>query len=587
MIFFRSRSCQALAALVLTLSLTQPVQAEKLSPEWQQQRDYYNVLSDDACEGDRNAYLKLYSAAVGEDNAVAANDLAWLYLTEHCAFTDDEDAENAIAMQYESAGAGYPVAITGYAHRLMLGDGAPQDAEYALRYFDWAIELGYGTAAVALAKYYFEGEYIRKDYGLAVKFLRIARREGADPEDLQSLATRLDDASANDIGEASYTQNPRWEYEEGQAGWDYISNGRLNARVFVDTDLETGQLYYGLHRASNDPLIHFMGASVELSSGNDQELHFGRCGANNCLESAEPEGQTSYTHLRIPIIASQRDATLEAMKSGSTINFRYQTKDSLAQNKFNNFTLGLTGSRDAIEHVERLSAKIANQSEQPRVDQSTSVAPTVSQPTQQPNGEFATSGISHYEGDVQDGDVLCLAGEAAGYPSYFYAEIPEQFQGIYLEDPTKRIKPATTDFLQTTGATLWYGLTNGLPVILYRDGRAVAIQAGARNGVELKYEGMWGIDPLQGIVMRLSGNPSYNGGNYNYECRGGTLATDLASVVTSTMWKTCHMALYCTEWYENYDEKKEDFKLLQLKEWSPEMLTPEAFKWAQEHSKGR
>lgn len=91
---------------VITLSATSAL-SERLSHEWQTDRDYYNRISDDACAGNRNAYQDLLASAIGADLPVAMNDLHWMHAEETCKNGDFvRDMKFAIALQEKSADAG-------------------------------------------------------------------------------------------------------------------------------------------------------------------------------------------------------------------------------------------------------------------------------------------------------------------------------------------------------------------------------------------------------------------------------------------------------------------------------------------------
>jgi hypothetical protein len=353
----QSRFSQAVTAFIILLSMPYAAQAEQLSDQLQDQREYYNALSDDACAGNQGAFDRLFEAATTQSNMVAKNDLAWVYLTESCKISHQMSLRDAVLIQKESADDGYPVAMSSYAYRLMSGDGVAQDSARAKQYFGKAIYLGYGTAAVKLAGHYFDGTYLPQNYGKALDLLRIARELGADAPDLKTLAQKLDNASANEVGYPPLQQKPNWALRGRAAAWTLIYKGREHAQVFVTSDPKTGQLTYGILRRSNNPMVHFMGVGVEFSGGDMKSLPFGKCGANNCLQSQEPDGKTSDTLVRIPIATSQSSAVLEAMKSGKNIEFRFQTQDDLPLNQFTKLSLGLKGSRAAIEQVERLAKR--------------------------------------------------------------------------------------------------------------------------------------------------------------------------------------------------------------------------------------
>jgi TPR repeat protein len=351
----QSRFSRAVIVFSIALSIPYTSQAEQVSSELQGQREYYNTLSDDACAGNQGAFDSLFEAATTHRNMVAKNDLAWVYLTESCKISHQMSLRDAIRIQKESADDGYPVAMTSYAYRLMTGDGESQNSARAEEYFEKAIDLGYGTAAMELAGHYFDGTYLPRDYSKAVTLLRTARQLGADAPDLKSLAKKLDLASARDLRFPPLQQNPNWEFDGRRASWTLILKGREHAQVVVRNEPKTGQFQFGFLRRSNNPMIHFMGVGVERSGGNMKSLPFGRCGANNCLQSEEPDGRTGDTLVLIPIAQSQSSAVLETMKSGKNIEFRFQTQDDLPLKQFTKLSLSLKGSRAAIEQVEQLA----------------------------------------------------------------------------------------------------------------------------------------------------------------------------------------------------------------------------------------
>lgn len=370
----KSRILGTGTALVLTTAFTTSAFAEKLSHEMQRDRDYYGVVTDLACNGEQDAYQELLSAATDAKNPVAQNNMVWLYATDNCV-VEDRDMAFAYGLQNEAAEAGYPIALNNQGNRLMKGlDDQRRDPEKAISYFDRAIAQDYGTSALALAEYYLEGEYIPQNYSKAVAYLRKARADRGeddqypDTDRISNLADKLDAVNASVTGIAPVSQTPRWVVEDFAASMDYVTNGRLNGAVSLLTDPVTGELRLNFYRVSNDPLIHFMGLSVEHANGSDQELHFGRCGANNCLQTLDFNEFTQATAVSIPIIPSQRENTLNAMKAGDLITFRYQSMDSYAKDKFSNYSLSLKGSRNAIEQIERMSAVIANEHNRPTVD---------------------------------------------------------------------------------------------------------------------------------------------------------------------------------------------------------------------------
>lgn len=360
-------------ALVLTSVIATSAVAEKLSHGMQSDRNLYGDVTNLACEGDPEAYQRLLTAATKDRIPAAQNNMVWLYATDDCV-VENRDMKFAYGLQKKAAKAGYPIALNNQGNRLMKGIGEQQDTQKAIRYFDRAIAKGYGTSALTLADYYLEGEYIPRNYSKAVEYLRKARADKGkgdqypDTNRISELSNKLDALSASDAGLTPVAQSPRWAVIDNAASMDYVKNGRLNGAVSVQTDKETGQLFLNFFRLSNDPLIHFMGVSVEKGNGSDQEIHFGKCGSSNCLQTIDFNDHVQGTSVAIPIIPSQRENTLSAMKAGNSVTFRYQSADSLAKNKFSNYTLSLKGSREAIDQIERMSAVIANEHNRPKID---------------------------------------------------------------------------------------------------------------------------------------------------------------------------------------------------------------------------
>lgn len=324
-----------------------PAGAEQLSKFWQDQRTYYNQLSDEACTGDEDAQEELWVAAMQDDNPVAKNDLAWVYSTDRCVYYDEDDSRST-ALQRQSANAGYPMAQKNYAVRLVIGKGTDPDTELAVEYFQRAIRAGYGEAAVIYAEYLLDAEYYPRDVKTARRLYEIASQSGADQDILDRLAGKL---AGENHASKKVRQSDVWVYEGGEAGWDLVRNGRIEARVFLGRDVETGGYYFGLMRNSADPIIHFMGVSVDRTT-SDTELDAGNCYANRCLYPYVNEDDTPGWQFRMAVPRGSERATLNALKSGSDITFRYQTEESLKDDAFKTYTLSLKGSRQAIEWLE-------------------------------------------------------------------------------------------------------------------------------------------------------------------------------------------------------------------------------------------
>jgi hypothetical protein len=326
--------------------------AEDAGAFWQPAREKFNKMSDDACDGDGAAFRELMQAAVMDEHPVARNDLAWVFATERCAFYDD-DIEAVAYLQQQAADAGYPVAQNNIGVKYMEGTGVEKNVSLAEDYFEAAMRAGYGKSAAQLGIYYAEGVHVERNISRAEQLLEDAYMLEADPDMIGRLADALDQAVVGGGGsepEPAYSTD-RWSYYDSEASWDLVYNGVLLASVFVGHDTEFGEYYYGLYRVSDDPMIHFMGVSVEHSGGRETALDMNGCGGQNCLIDYGDSGQ-----VRIPISASNQAAILEAFKSGDTVKFRYQTQASYAKDQFKTMAMSLKGSRNAIEALEQEAA---------------------------------------------------------------------------------------------------------------------------------------------------------------------------------------------------------------------------------------
>ena len=338
-----------LSLVLAATTIPTQIKSENSASFWQVQREHFNELSDDACAGDGQALRDLMTAAYREDNSVAKNDLAWVYMTERCVFAEDDISE-AVELQRQSAEEGYPVAQNNIANRLMKGDGIGKDPARAILYFEEAIRSNYGEAAIDFGNHLAEGIHIEQDLLGSEILLKLAIKLGADGDEIEKLQTALD--RAEDGPPISATD--QWSYFDGEAGWDLTNNGELVARVFLGRDYDTGGFYYGFYRVSDDPLIHFMGVSVSQSDGRITELDINGCGSRSCLTEYEGGDGIASAQVRMSISPRKQTWMLEEMKSGQDITFRYQTEASYAVNEFKRMTLSLKGSRQAIERLEAM-----------------------------------------------------------------------------------------------------------------------------------------------------------------------------------------------------------------------------------------
>ena len=208
-----------------------------------------------------------------------------------------------------------------------------------------------------------------------------------------------------------------------------VDDGALVAvqRLFQDFDFAVFNLFsaaefaFGMHGAAVNPGedIHFMGVSVAHSDGEDTELDADGCYARNCLTEYEGGDGIASAQVRIPIKTRFEAAMLEAMKSGQSITFRYQTEKSYADNSFMRMTLGLKGSRQAIEMVEAVA--MPDHSDAGQAPAASDVATkTAAAGSGTAGTEVAASGdgVTFFQDDTQDGDEFCPARELADFPEH-------------------------------------------------------------------------------------------------------------------------------------------------------------------------
>lgn len=560
--------------------------AENAGAFWQPAREKFNQMSDEACEGNGRAFRELMQAAIMEEHPVAQNDLAWVFATERCQYFAD-DIEAVADLQRQAADAGYPVAQNNVGVKYMEGDGVERNPDLAIDYFEAAMRAGYGEAAAMLGIYFAEGIHVVQNIARADLLLEDAYALGADQDMMDRLAAALEKAAPS----PQYTSSERWEYHDGEAGYDLVQNGALSSRVFVGRDQETGDYYYGLLRVSEDPMLHFMGASVKHANGQETELDGGPCYGDGCFVDYEGEDGPSSGQIRIPISVRNEAAMLEAFSSAETVQFRYQTYDSYEENAFKRMTLPLKGSRKAIDELKRRAPAPVRTSgtigSRPQVSPpSANVSDTGAQP--EPN---YTSGVSYYQENTKDGDQFCQAVETADFPQHFFSEIDETSRRLWLESPDGTLKPADLDFLGTaTTVWMWGGPVrrSGKPWVLYKNGAAKRLNYTARDGVFDVYEdfsGSWQRDGGRGVVLRMKSKWKHSTSGYDYiECTGGTLTTRRASGWrdgANANWQTCGMMWSCSEWSDKYQEKKQTTELHGLVEWAPGDVASKELEWSQ------
>lgn len=562
--------------------------AEDAGAFWQPAREKFNQLSDEACDGNGRAFRELMQAAIMEEHPVAQNDLAWVFATERCQFFAD-DIEAVADLQKQAADAGYPVAQNNIGVKYMEGTGVETNVSLAIDYFEAAMRAGYGKSAAQLGIYFAEGVHVEQNIARADQLLEDAYFLEADQDMIDRLSDALSVAApAPELVKIS----DGWVYRDGEAGWNLVQNDALVATVLVGYDREFQEYYYGFYRVSDDPMIHFMGVSVAHAGGRETELDMNGCGGQSCLTDYGDSAQ-----VRIPISARNQAPILEAFKSGNTVKFRYQTQASYAQDQFKTMTMGLKGSRKAIEALEREVALSRPSSVPTRPAAQTSTSQSVATAQVAVAEPSYTGGTSYYHEDTKDGDIFCAAEDRADYSPGFYKELNERQQDSWLNSLTGLVKPAASEYLRTA-TTLWQGglhATSGGNLVFYKNGAVKELQHTARDGVFDIYEvmaGLWQQEDGRGIVMRLKSKWSYWGmGHRHFECTGGSIASTRAFGFrdgnSNASWRTCNIQFRCEHWSDEQPERKPEQYHSSLIEWAPGDVAPKQLKWSQKELRGR
>lgn len=193
---------------------------------------------------------------------------------------------------------------------------------------------------------------------------------------------------------------------------------------------------------------------------------------------------------------------LKELKSGNDVAFRYQTKDSYANNSFSRMKLGLKGSRKAIEKVEVLARqdRAKGLAAAPKQNQPSEASPDTPSPAITFNG----SGKSTLVNDTKNGDQFCDAAELSEYPPLINTPKMAAIKDNLLNDAysVKYVAPVSLDFVDR-GTTVWHHFpSNGTDIALYSKGAARARGSVIRNGMsfhETRWQGTWKQDPGQGL----------------------------------------------------------------------------------------
>lgn len=358
-----------LATLLFAAHLAAPAAAERLEDMWQHPRDFWNQISDDACAGDQEAYDKLVRGSEVEFNPVAMTDLTWVLTNSHCAFSTS-DLTMALHLTRQSADMGYPVAMSNFGEYLMEGEGIERDPTRAKVNFYAAMDAGYGNAAARLGLYYTTGEFLPVDEMMASALYVRAQNLGADAGDLEKLNAALQSlnqmqnqqSTAQAPAEQSFESEAvnglftnAWGIAYGEARWDFAPNGVFDSRVFVGVYEDEKQIYLGMMRDMQDPIVNIAGIFVTHSDGSTTSVDLSFCDEDTCFVEGNYNDNDEYTGglIEVTIPKSQHARVMEALKSGRDIGFKFQTLSSRPKDVVYTNTLSLKGSRNALERLER------------------------------------------------------------------------------------------------------------------------------------------------------------------------------------------------------------------------------------------
>ncbi len=188
-----------IAAIPLSFVLCLPANADRLSAAWQQQRDYYNAITDRACNGERQALEQLREAALDNMEPVAINNLAWLHdHPDSCPnLSMDRDTSFAGDLYRDSANMLYPVGMYNHGLNTFYGEnGVTRSLGDGLSWLESAAMEGHASAARELALIYAEGRGgVSADFAPADYYYTLAERNGLPSERLARLASALDAAA--------------------------------------------------------------------------------------------------------------------------------------------------------------------------------------------------------------------------------------------------------------------------------------------------------------------------------------------------------------------------------------------------------
>jgi TPR repeat protein len=128
-------------------------------------------------------YLEVATAATALGNAQGYKE-CYAHQVYREQFSKNSYSEELAARLHKAAaGYGYPVGMSNYGNRLLLGKGVSVNAELGLAYLEAAFEGGYKSAALSLANNYMKTKSVRRDLKKAKYWLAKAAQasDGVSP----------------------------------------------------------------------------------------------------------------------------------------------------------------------------------------------------------------------------------------------------------------------------------------------------------------------------------------------------------------------------------------------------------------------
>ena len=188
------------ALMFAALTSAAPAFAQDAKPLhlFQDEREYFNEIADEVCEGELSRWEELVTRGNTIDafSPQAAVALGWIMTNEDCRgnpITDDMERVQ-YRLNLHAAAHGYPIAMWNLAHMLIIGDGTDPDPSRGARLAIKAAEAGYYPAAANLAEQLSTGEYMPRNLKLAVRLIEFAEENGVSGEALRNAKQAYRDA---------------------------------------------------------------------------------------------------------------------------------------------------------------------------------------------------------------------------------------------------------------------------------------------------------------------------------------------------------------------------------------------------------